>query len=140
MQITRIKGREILDSRGTPTVEAEVTLSNGITARASVPSGASTGQNEAMELRDKEERYYGNGVLKAARNINKEIAPAIEGLSPFSQREIDRIIMEIDGTPNKNPYKPTERVIIESNKYGTEIIINDTPLFKRTELIYEYEA
>ena len=102
MQITRIKGREILDSRGTPTVEAEVTLSNGITARASVPSGASTGQNEAMELRDKEERYCGNGVLKAARNINKEIAPAIEGLSPFSQREIDRIIMEIDGTPNKN--------------------------------------
>ena len=101
MLITKIKGREILDSRGTPTVEAEVTLSNGCTGRASVPSGASTGENEAMELRDKEERYGGNGVLKAVRNINKEIAPKIEGLSVFSQREIDTIMTESDGSDNK---------------------------------------
>ena len=102
MLITKVKGREILDSRGTPTVEVEVTLSNGTIARASVPSGASTGKNEAIELRDREERYGGNGVLKAVRNVNKEIAPVLEGISPFQQREIDNIIIKLDGSADKS--------------------------------------
>lgn len=102
MLITKVKGREILDSRGTPTIEVEITLNNGTTARASVPSGASTGKNEAIELRDREERYGGNGVLKAVRNVNKEIAPVLEGISPFQQREIDNIIIKIDGSSGKS--------------------------------------
>lgn len=102
MLITKVKGREILDSRGTPTVEVEVTLSNGTIARASVPSGASTGKNEAIEMRDREERYGGNGVLKAIRNVNKEIAPVLEGISPFQQREIDNIIIKIDDSSDKS--------------------------------------
>ena len=102
MLITKVKGREILDSRGTPTVEVEVTLSNGTMARASVPSGASTGKNEAIEMRDREERYGGNGVLKAVRNVNKEIAPALEGISPFQQREIDNIIIKLDDSSDKS--------------------------------------
>lgn len=102
MLITKVKGREILDSRGTPTVEVEVTLSNGTIARASVPSGASTGKNEAIEMRDREERYGGNGVLKAIRNVNKEIAPVLEGISPFQQREIDNIIITIDNSSDKS--------------------------------------
>ena len=102
MLITKVKGREILDSRGTPTIEVEITLNNGTTARASVPSGASTGKNEAIELRDREERYGGNGVLKAVRNVNKEIAPVLEGISPFQQREIDNIIIKLDGSADKS--------------------------------------
>lgn len=101
MLIKKIKGREILDSRGTPTIEVEVILENGCTGRASVPSGASTGENEAIELRDHEERYGGNGVLKAVRNINKEIAPCIEGMCALAQREIDARIVETDGSENK---------------------------------------
>lgn len=103
MKIKDIKGREILDSRGTPTIEVEVTLDNGTRGKASVPSGASTGVNEAIELRDHNDvRYNGNGVLKAVYNINKEIAPALVGFSIFCQREIDERLISLDGTINKS--------------------------------------
>lgn len=103
LKITHIHGREILDSRGTPTVEAEVTLENGCMATASVPSGASTGENEAMELRDGDKsRYFGKGVLKAVENINEIIAPALIGTDVFDQIKIDRTMTGLDGTDNKS--------------------------------------
>lgn len=103
MTIHDITAREILDSRGTPTVAAEVILENGIRAEASVPSGASTGENEALELRDNDPaRYFGKGVLKAVSNIINIISPALIGQSVFKQRDIDRIMIDLDGTPNKS--------------------------------------
>ncbi len=103
MKIKKILAREILDSRGTPTVAAEVTLESGAIGYASVPSGASTGENEAIELRDGDpRRYFGKGVLKAVENVNQIIAPAITGHRVFEQMAIDRIMCEIDGTPNKS--------------------------------------
>lgn len=103
MKIKNIFAREILDSRGTPTVSTEVILDNGIRAEASVPSGASTGQHEAVELRDGDKnRYFGKGVLKAVTNVNEIIAPALIGKSVFEQRAIDRIMCTIDGTVNKS--------------------------------------
>jgi enolase len=103
MIIEKVHGREILDSRGNPTVEVEVTLESGIVGRASVPSGASTGENEALELRDGDKkRYGGNGVLKAVENINKIIAPAIIGMSTLEQRTIDQKMIELDGTKTKS--------------------------------------
>ncbi len=103
MIIVAVKGREILDSRGNPTIEAEVVLESGITGTASVPSGASTGENEAIELRDGDPgRYGGKGVLKAVANINETIAPAIVGMSALDQRLVDKVMIELDGTPNKS--------------------------------------
>ena len=103
MRIESIKGREILDSRGNPTVEVEVRLESGITGRASVPSGASTGENEALELRDNDKsRYGGKGVLKAVYNVNNVIAPALIGWSVLQQRAIDKKMLELDGTKTKS--------------------------------------
>ena len=103
MKIQKIHAREILDSRGTPTVAAEVILDSGAKGSASVPSGASTGENEAIELRDGDPaRYFGKGVLKAVENVNKIIAPAIVGHSVFEQMTIDRLMCEMDGTHNKS--------------------------------------
>jgi enolase len=93
---------EVLDSRGNPTVRATVTLSDGTRASAIVPSGASTGVNEALELRDEEERFLGKGVLKACENVNTLIANELIGLSPFDQAEVDKIMLELDGTENKS--------------------------------------
>ena len=102
MNISEIKGREILDSRGNPTIEAEVILENGAVGRASVPSGASTGENEALELRDGDKRRYnGKGVAKAVTNINERIAPVLRGCNVFDQRGLDRMMLELDGTPTK---------------------------------------
>lgn len=106
MQITNIHGREILDSRGNPTVEAEVTLTETSTGKrvtgcAAVPSGASTGRFEAVELRDAQERYFGLGVQKAVSNINTKIREALSGRNGLDQQEVDRILMETDGTDNK---------------------------------------
>ena len=101
MKIQDIKAREILDSRGTPTVYAEVVLENGVKGAASVPSGASTGINEALELRDGDPtRYFGKGVLAAVSNVNDIIAPALVGSCVFEQRAIDRKMIVLDGTPN----------------------------------------
>ena len=102
MIIKNIHAREILDSRGNPTVEVEVTLESGIMGRASVPSGASTGENEAIELRDGDKsRYLGKGVQKAVENVNQVIAPAIIGMSTLEQRQIDAKMIALDGTPTK---------------------------------------
>ncbi|MCY3764333.1 MAG: phosphopyruvate hydratase [Gemmatimonadetes bacterium] len=101
-RIERVHAREILDSRGNPTVEVEVALTSGIAGRASVPSGASTGQHEAVELRDGDEgRYLGKGVLRAVGNVNSTIAPAVAGMDPSDQAAIDGRLNELDGTPNK---------------------------------------
>ena len=102
MRITDIRGREVLDSRGTPTIEADVVLENGVVGRASVPSGASTGENEALELRDGDKhRYGGKGVTKAVVNINERIAPVLHGCNVYNQRELDKLMLELDGTPTK---------------------------------------
>ena len=101
MTISEIRGREIIDSRGNPTIEAEVILENGVIGRASVPSGASTGENEALELRDGDGRYNGNGVSKAVANINERIAPALRGCNVYDQRGLDHLMLELDGTPTK---------------------------------------
>ncbi len=101
-KIKNIYAREILDSRGNPTVEVELTLESGIKAVASVPSGASTGKNEALELRDNDKnRYHGKGVLKAINNVNNIIKPLLIGKDSLNQEEIDRIMLEKDGTENK---------------------------------------
>ena len=103
MKIADIKGREILDSRGNPTIEVDVILENGVTGRASVPSGASTGENEALELRDHDRsRYSGKGVQKAVRHIHHHIAPALIGMNVLDQRGIDQLMIELDGTPTKS--------------------------------------
>ncbi|GHT09460.1 enolase [Bacteroidia bacterium] len=103
MEIVKIVGREILDSRGNPTIEVDVTLASGIIGRASVPSGASTGENEALELRDGDKkRYLGKGVQKAVDNINKVIAPALLGISALEQRTIDKKMLALDGTKTKS--------------------------------------
>lgn len=102
-RIESIKGREILDSRGNPTVEVDVLLKDGTLGRAAVPSGASTGINEALELRDGDKsRYLGKGVLKAVANINNVIAPKLTGMTVHEQLKIDNLMLELDGTPNKS--------------------------------------
>ncbi len=103
MKISNVHAREILDSRGNPTVEVEVTLENGVMGRASVPSGASTGENEALELRDGDKnRYGGKGTLKAVDNVNNVIAPALKGDCVLNQRAIDYKMLALDGTPTKS--------------------------------------
>jgi len=102
-EIVEVRAREILDSRGNPTVEADVILRNGIMGRAAVPSGASTGEHEAVELRDGDKRRYrGKGVQKAVENVEKVIGPAVMGLDPVDQVGLDRTMIELDGTENKS--------------------------------------
>jgi enolase len=102
-EIIDVKAREILDSRGNPTVEVDVSLASGAVGRAAVPSGASTGQREALELRDEDNsRYGGKGVLTAVKNVNDEIASAINGMDASNQTVLDRALIELDGTPNKS--------------------------------------
>lgn len=101
LEITQIRAREILDSRGNPTVEAEVTVEGCATGRAAVPSGASTGRFEAVELRDGETRYFGLGVTKAVHNVNTKIREALLGKNAMDQEAVDRILIQLDGTDNK---------------------------------------
>ena len=103
MKIAKVIGREIMDSRGNPTVEVDVILASGVMGRAAVPSGASTGEHEALELRDGDKnRFNGKGVLKAVDNINKIIAPLLIGMSALEQRELDLRLIAMDGTPTKS--------------------------------------
>jgi len=102
MKIKNIIAREILDSRGNPTIEVKVILANGIIAKAAVPSGASTGKHEAHELRDGGKRYLGKGVLKAVNNVNKKIAPALKNIAVKNQIKIDQLMLDLDGTENKS--------------------------------------
>ncbi len=101
MEIKSIHARQIIDSRGNPTVEADVVLSDGTLGRAAVPSGASTGSNEAVELRDGEAAFGGKSVMKAVANVNGPIAEALVGKDASDQRAIDDAMIELDGTPNK---------------------------------------
>ena len=101
--ITRVQAREILDSRGNPTVEVDVYLSDGSFGRAAVPSGASTGEHEAVELRDGDQnRFLGKGALNAVRNVNQQIAPIVKGYNALDQKTLDKCMIELDGTPNKS--------------------------------------
>ncbi|MQF69575.1 phosphopyruvate hydratase [SAR202 cluster bacterium AD-804-J14_MRT_500m] len=101
--VAKVQAREILDSRGTPTIEAQVTLTDGASATAAIPSGASAGRHEALELRDCDlRRYRGNGVLKAVDNVENRIAPAMIGLTASDQEHVDSVLLELDGTPNKS--------------------------------------
>src|SRR5215203_2498003 len=100
--IENISAREIIDSRGNPTVEVDVFLAGGAMGRGAVPSGASTGEHEALELRDGDKkRYLGKGVQKAVENINNHLGPAIEGMNALDQAGVDHRLLELDGTPNK---------------------------------------
>ena len=101
MKIQRVHAREVLDSRGLPTVEVEVTLKNGVVGRATVPSGASTGAHEAVELRDGGKRYLGKGVVRAVSHVNEKIAPRVRGKDAREQSAIDQIMINLDGSPNK---------------------------------------
>lgn len=101
MKIRKIWAREILDSRGNPTVEVDIYLDSGVMGRAAVPSGASTGKHEAIELRDRTRRFQGKGVQRAVDNVNKKIAPRLRGRDPRDQQGIDALLCELDGTPNK---------------------------------------
>lgn len=101
MNIEKVIAREVLDSRGNPTVEAEVHLDSGYVGRAIVPSGASTGTHEALELRDGGSRYGGKGVQKAVKNVNEALGPAVVGLDASDQGAVDAALMQLDGTPNK---------------------------------------
>jgi len=100
-EIVAVRARQVLDSRGNPTVEAEVALESGVVGRAAVPSGASTGEHEAVELRDGDDRYLGKGVGKAVANVHERLAPAVVGMDARDQQELDRVMREVDGTDNK---------------------------------------
>ncbi len=128
--IQDVWAREILDSRGNPTVEVEVSLEDGTIARAAVPSGASTGIHEAVELRDGDERYLGKGVLGAVRNVNETIAPEVVGLDALWQDEIDEILLELDGTPNKSKLGANAILGVSLGAAKAAAQYLDIPLFK----------
>lgn len=130
MRIAQIKGREILDSRGNPTVEADVVFDNGVMGRASVPSGASTGSREAFELRDNDpKRYIGRGVLSAVEHVNSTINQALQGLSITSQVDLDARLCELDGTENKSRLGANAILAVSLAFARAQAAINSTPLF-----------
>jgi enolase len=129
--IVDVRGREILDSRGNPTVEAEVTLETGVRGRAAVPSGASTGAHEAVELRDGDRsRYLGKGVLGAVRNINEKIASAIRGFEAREQLDIDRTMLELDGSPNKRNLGANAILAVSMASARAAALENHMPLWR----------
>lgn len=131
VEITNVFAREILDSRGNPTVEVEVTVEDELVGRASVPSGASTGSREALELRDEEpSRYLGKGVLKAVRHVNDTLGPAIEGLDPTNQRLIDQILLERDGTPSKRNLGANAILGVSMATARVASMVTGQPLFR----------
>ena len=130
-EIIKIVGREILDSRGNPTVEADVILADGSLGRAAVPSGASTGEHEAVELRDGDKkRYLGKGCLKAVQNITKKIAPAIVGLDATMQSEIDARIIALDGTADKSKLGANAMLAVSMAAARAAAISQQTPLYR----------
>ena len=129
--ITHVIGREILDSRGNPTVEAEVTLDNGVTGRAAAPSGASTGIREAIELRDGDKsRYQGKGVLKAVSNINNELASCVTGMDCNDQAGIDQVMIDLDGTDNKSKLGANALLAVSLANAQAAAITSDKPLYQ----------
>lgn len=129
MQIAKIQGREILDSRGNPTVEADVILKNGVIGRASVPSGASTGSREAHELRDKTSRYSGKGVQKAVSHINHTINSALQGCSIEDQKEIDTLLCQLDETKNKSNLGANAILAVSLASARAKAIAHHLPLY-----------
>src|SRR5205823_1796860 len=118
--IIAVRAREILDSRGNPTIEADVTLSSGAAGRAAVPSGVSTGEHEAVELRDGDQkRFGGKGVLEAVKNVNEVIGPRLEGLSAEEQIAVDYAMLDLDGTPNKSHLGAN--AILRSEEHTSEL-------------------
>jgi enolase len=131
MEIVKIVGREILDSRGNPTVEADVYLADGSMGRAAVPSGASTGEHEAVELRDGEKkRYLGKGTRKAAENITSELGPALQGMDASEQGAIDRKMIGIDGSPNKGRVGANAILAVSMATARAEALSQQTPLYR----------
>jgi enolase len=129
--IRSVVAREILDSRGNPTVEADVILTDGTLGRAGVPSGASTGENEAIELRDGDKhRYLGKGVLRAVENVNTLIAPALSGLDPRSQEAIDRRLLALDATPNKAKLGANAILAVSAAVAKAAAIASGLPLYR----------
>jgi enolase len=131
MEITKILGREILDSRGNPTVEADVILADGSIGRAAVPSGASTGEHEAVELRDGDKsRYLGKGTLTAVKNIREEIAPALLGADAERQSSIDHLMISLDGTANKSRLGANAILAVSMAAARASAISQQTPLYR----------
>ena len=129
--IEQVLARQILDSRGNPTIEAEVMLIDGEIGRAAVPSGASTGEHEAVELRDGDKkRYGGKGVLKAVRNVNETIAPVIEGMDALDQAEIDQTLIELDGTENKSKLGANALLAVSLATARAAAGYTDVPLYR----------
>src|ERR1043165_5792073 len=131
MEIVKVVGREILDSRGNPTVEADVLLADGSLGRAAVPSGASTGEHEAVELRDGDKsRYLGKGTQKAVAHVNGEIAAALHGKDAGQQGEIDRIMLSLDGTNNKGNLGANAILAVSMAAARAAAASQRTPLFR----------
>jgi enolase len=129
--IEKIHAREILDSRGNPTVEADLFLSSGIMARAAVPSGASTGEHEAVELRDGDkDRYLGKGVRQAVQNIEETISPALRGLDPTDQLAVDAAMIELDGTPNKSALGANALLAVSMATARAGAMVSGMPLYR----------
>jgi len=129
--ICEIQAREILDSRGNPTVEVDVTLESGASGRAAVPSGASTGENEAIELRDGDKkRYLGKGVTKAVKNVTDQIAPALKGIDALDQLTVDRIMLDLDGTETKSKLGANAILAVSLANANAAAAVVGQPLFK----------
>ena len=140
VNITRVHGREILDSRGNPTVEVDVTLEGGVMGRAAVPSGASTGEREALELRDGDKsRYLGKGVRKAVANVNGEIAKALDGRS-FDQRSLDAAMIALDGTPTKARLGANALLGVSMAAMRAEALSRSLPLYQHIGALYGNRA
>ncbi|MGY2215315.1 phosphopyruvate hydratase [Pseudomonas sp. PE-S1G-1] len=135
-QIQQIIAREILDSRGNPTVEAVVTLVNGVTATASVPSGASTGSREALELRDNASRYMGKGVMRAVENVNNPIRECLIGLDALNQREIDNVMIALDGTESKSILGANAILAVSLATAKAAAKVQNIPLYEHLAALY----
>jgi enolase 1/2/3 len=140
VKITRVHGREILDSRGNPTVEVDVTLADGSLGRAAVPSGASTGEREALELRDGEKtRYGGKGVRRAVANVNGEIARTLTGAT-FTQRSLDEAMLRLDGTPTKNKLGANAMLGVSMAAARAEAVSARVPLYRHIATLFGNDA
>lgn len=128
--IENVRAREIYDSRGNPTIEVDVLLSNGVLGRAAVPSGASTGEMEAIELRDQDERLGGRGVLKAVKNVNTIINKHLKGMSPFDQESVDKTMIKLDGTNNKRKLGANAILGVSMATVRSAALATNQPLFR----------
>src|SRR5712664_1898080 len=130
-KITKVRARQVIDSRGNPTVEADVILEGGALGRAAVPSGASTGEHEALELRDGDKsKYLGKGVLKAVANANTEIAKSITGLDASDQRALDHRMISLDGTPSKSRLGANAILAVSMAAARSAAVALKQPLYK----------